>query len=85
MEFQFKISVWEEIIVPENKEQEILQAIKDGKITCSNDVYGYCVSHDIQFEVLSDTEEQITPNNNNGESTIYVMDNEDETIYENGK
>jgi len=41
MDFDFKITTWERVNVPQEKEQEILEAIKAGEITSSNDIFYY--------------------------------------------
>jgi len=86
MDFDFKITAWERVNVNEEDEGKVLQAIKDGKIKSSNDVYeflGY-QTKGIDCHKIDDTEEQMTLERNNGYTTIDVIDDEGDSIWQNG-
>jgi len=90
MDFDFKITTWERVNVSEEHEQKVLQAIKEGKITSSNDVFDFLADkmdfRYINFRCikLSETDEQMTVEENGGCSTIEVIDNGEE-IFNNTK
>ena len=82
MDFDFKITTWERATVPKEKEQEVLQAIKEGKIFESSDIWGIC--EDLVILPLDNiTSEPISVRDNDGCATIEVLDDDGETIYEN--
>jgi hypothetical protein len=82
MDFDFKITTWERITVPEEHEQKILEKIKSGEITTSNDIFD--LFEDSQMNILSEVEEQMSVEENGGCSTIEVFDGT-KRIYQNGK
>ena len=41
MKFDFKITTWERVTVREENEQEVLQAIKEGKIESAQDIFDF--------------------------------------------
>jgi hypothetical protein len=87
MDFDFKITTWERVNVSEEHEQEVLQAIKEGKITSANDVFDFLADKgDMNIECikLTETDEQMTVEENGGCSTIEVIDNGKE-IFNNEK
>jgi hypothetical protein len=81
MKFEFKITTWERVEVPEEKEQEILQLIKEGKITSSNEIFDHCP--EASFEIIPEVEEQMTPEENGDEATIEVSEG-NEFLFDNG-
>lgn len=87
MDFDFKITTWERVNVSEEHEQEVLQAIKEGKITSANDIFCFLAGkEDVNIECikLTDVEEQMTVEENGGCSTIEVIDNGKE-VFNNKK
>jgi 23S rRNA G2445 N2-methylase RlmL len=82
MQFDFKVTAWERVNVDEKDEQKILQLIKEGKINSSADIFNHCDS--ASFEMIAETEEQMSVEENGGSSTIEVLDGQ-ETIYTNEK
>ena len=89
MKFDFKITTWERVTVPEELEDKVHQAIKDGRITSSNSLYdfleeeGHCV--DAEYSIIDEVEEQMTVEGNGGASTIEVLDDNSKTIWANGE
>ena len=39
MQFDFKVTTWERVVVDPECEQEIYDAIKSGEITCQEDIF----------------------------------------------
>ena len=86
MKFDFKITTWERVTVREENEQEVLQAIKEGKIESAQDIFDFLADKgdmNIECEKLSDVDEQMSVEDNDGASTIEVVDN-GKTIFSNG-
>jgi hypothetical protein len=83
MDFDFKVTTWERIRVPKEKEQEVLKAIEDGKVTCANDIYGICDDAELH-EIDGLASEQMSIEENDGQSTIEVEE-DGETLYQNGE
>jgi len=86
MKFDFKITTWERVTVREENEQEVLQAIKNGKIESANDIYDFLADKgdmNIEYEKLTDVDEQMSVEDNDGASTIEVVD-AGKTIFSNG-
>ena len=86
MNFDFKITTWERVRVPEEYEQEILKAIEDGKIDSAEDILDYLETknnYDFSYSKLDNADEQMTVEENGGNTTIEVMEN-GEVIYQNG-
>lgn len=78
MEFDFKITTWERVTVDPEKEEDVLQAIIDGKITTSTEIYNFLADQgdmNVDIQKLYDTDEQMSLNDNEGFSTIEVYDN----------
>ena len=86
MKFDFKITTWERVTVREENEQEVLQAIKEGKIESAQDIFDFLADKgdmNIECEKLTDVDEQMSVEDNDGASTIGVVDN-GKTIFSNG-
>ena len=80
MDFDFKITVWERVTVPEDMEQTILDKIKNGEIQNSCDIKD--LVPEAVVDLLHDTESQMLPEENDNLCTIDVMEN-GESIYQN--
>ena len=80
MDFDFKVTTWERITVPQEHEAEVLQAIKDGEITCASDVWDFV---DADLNWVDVPSEQLSVEDIDGEATIEVIDNGGITIFEN--
>ena len=81
MDFDFKVTTWKRVTVSEEHEQQVLDAIKGGSVTCANDIFGIVSS--AECKKLDDADEQMTIEDNMGASTIEVL-NDSDTIFENG-
>ena len=83
MQFDFKVTTWERITVDQEDEQKVLEAIKDGSVTSANDIFNLCDNAD--YNVLSDTSEQMTVEKNGYSFTIEVITNDGSIIFTNEK
>lgn len=84
MKFDFKITTWERVEVPTEHEEKVLEAIKNGTITSSQDVFDLLEDDTdmIDCNVILETEEQMSVEDNGGNSTIEVLDGT-ETVWKN--
>ena len=79
----FKVTVWERVFVDDDKLDSVIARIKDGTITSSNDLFS-CLDDDCVYEgTIDDTMEPMTPQENDNQSTIEVLNDEGETIFTN--
>jgi hypothetical protein len=89
MFFDFKITTWERITVPEEHEAAILEKIKSGEITTGNDLYAAMDEIDtdelVCRDVLHETEDSMTPEENGGCATIEILDDKRDKIWSNEK
>ena len=87
MDFDFKVTTWERVTVANKEdEQKVLEAIKNGIVTSSNDIFDlFYDSSNISCEIIDDTTTKMTIEENGGSSTIEVIDADGSTIFSNGK
>jgi len=84
MHVDFKITAWERVFIPEGHEQEILDKIKSGEIDSANGVFE--TDLDCPIERLTETDEQMTPEENGGQCTLEVYKGTStNSIYKNGR
>lgn len=83
MHVDFKITTWERIEIPEEHQSEVLDKIKKGIISIPQDVCEE-IGHD-ETEMLNDYKEEITIEENDGQRTIEVYDDNYQLIHQNGK
>jgi len=83
MDFDFKVTTWERITVPQEHEARVLKGIEDGEITCASDVWDICDDADLEY--VDVPSEQMSVEENGGEATIEVIDNGGITIFQNNK
>lgn len=83
MKTLFKITTWEIYQIPEELKEDVLIALKTGQITNGNELYEFIVTQSkdesCNWEVDSELNEYITPQENGGFSTIEVTDNSNVT------
>ena len=87
MKIDIKITAWERVEVPEELEAEVLAAIKDEKLMTTEDILKFCEDSGLgeaDWELLVESEEYMTVDDNGGASTIEVLEGTD-YIYVNGK
>jgi len=86
MQFDFKVTSWQRITVPQEQEEKVLDAIKRGDINTASDVYNFLADEgNVSSENLLETETEITLEDNGGFSTIEVIGDEGESLFKNGK
>lgn len=88
MQFDFKITTWQRVSVSKENENKVLDAIKTGELNTASDVFNFLAElgdHNVSVENLLDTETEMTLEDNQGWSTISVIDEEGQSIFENGK
>ena len=78
MEIHYKTTMWCKIILDENKisKEEVLQKLNEGQLPSE---IGFDEDINSQWEVIYDSEEYISPIENDGQSTIELME------YQEGK
>ena len=78
MEIHYKTTMWCKIILDETKisKEEVLQKLNEGQLPSE---IGFDDDINSEWMIIDDTEEFITPAENDGESTIELME------YQNGK
>lgn len=84
MQFDFKVTTWERITVDQEDEHKVLEAIKNGTVTSSNDIFDLlCDSGNISCEILNDATTPMSLESNGGFSTIEVIDEDGAAIFSN--
>lgn len=78
MEIHYKTTMWCKIILDDTKisKEEVLQKLNKGYLPLE---IGFDEDINSEWEVIEDTEEFITPSENDGQSTIELME------YQSGK
>ena len=73
MEIHYKTTMWCKIILDEDKisKEEVLQKLNEGYLPSE---IGFDKDINSQWEIIDDTEEFITPAENDGQSTIELME-----------
>ncbi len=77
MNLDNKITTWERIHFPSGKEEEILKKFKTGEITTVNELttqYDNC-----DFSIVMNASEDITVEENDGQSTMEIFQNKRDT------
>ena len=85
MHVDFKITTWERVEIPEDNKAEVLEAIKSGKVSTANDIFDQFPNLDISCNKMDDVDEQMSPEENGGSSTIEVFEEKGaDDIWSNG-
>ena len=72
MEIHYKSTVWNKITIPDEIDKEdIIKQLNEGILPTELDLDN---NFDSEYEVIYETEEFITPEENDGQSTIELMD-----------
>lgn len=81
-QIDFKVTAWERVTIDDDKLEEVIAKIKSGEISTANDlVEAY---EDSYYEgVMAETTEQMTPEENDYQSTIEVLNDDSETVFTN--
>lgn len=69
----FKVTTWERVVIHDKKDfKRVLSEFKEGRIENNEDVYG--LTPHTHFERLDDVVEEMTVAENDGNSTIEIME-----------
>jgi len=79
----FKCTMWERVLIPDDLEEEFLQKIKDGNIETAEDCFTNLSSDDLQCDPLSNTSCPMTVEDNEGNCVIEIYTNSNEFLYDN--
>jgi hypothetical protein len=77
----FKITSWERVQVSDDKVEEIISKIKSGEISSSEDLIELTINSEY-LGIIDDTTEQMTIEENDGQSTIEILV-DTETVFTN--
>lgn len=83
MYIDFKITTWERVEIPEEREEEVLAKIKSGEVECSNDLWSMDMNMDLTYETLDDCSVQMTSKENSLAATIEVFKEKGEPLWDN--
>jgi hypothetical protein len=85
MYIDFKITTWERVKIPSEKEKEVIERIKSIELESSSDLFDFIKDFDGEYEILDDTSVQMTLKQNSSEPTIEVfMEEGSEPDWDNG-
>ena len=82
----FKITIWERVYFDDVDIEKVSEKIKNGMVSSSEDMFTEFedrVAHD--SEILLETAGQMTPEENDNQSTIELYNSDGETIHTNEK
>lgn len=79
----FKITSWERCIIHKKDAETVLEALKNGDITDAASLYEF--ADPLDWETLDDVSEQMTVDENDGNATIEVYDENRDIIWDNSK
>ena len=89
MKFDFKITTWERVEVPTHLEDLVCDAIKKGVVDSSNSLHDFLSEngHDVdtEYSIIQEVEEQMSVEENGGSSTIEVLGDDGNNIWQNGE
>lgn len=85
MYVDFKITCWERVTIPEDRKEEIEGKIKDGTIETANDLVEYLDEDGVYEGMVEETEATMTPEDNDGFSTIEMGEKGKGTFFGNAK
>lgn len=74
MHIDFKVTCWERVEIPKEHEEKVKQALKEGKINSANDVFNLDYDMSLDCDMLLDTSEQLSIEENGGYSTVEVWE-----------
>ena len=83
MDVDFKIITWQRVTIPEYAEETVLRKLKEGQITTIEEIFE--IAADSYMENLEEVETYMTVKENEGYSTIEVLNEEGETIWDNSE
>ena len=84
MQVDFKITTWERVEIPQEYQDQVIEALKSGEVSTAEDLIQLLAEATYEG-VIAETDEQMTPEDNGGCSTIDVLDEEGNTIWKNAE
>lgn len=92
MTIYFKVSIWGSVEIPDHLKEEAQALLDAGEITTSQDIWNHFeydpfgVEEDLRWETDVNTENQLSPEKNDGYATVLCQDDETKLYtYANGK
>jgi hypothetical protein len=81
----FKVTLWEGVEIPDEHLNEVLAALENGEIKTSNDLVEFVddLGGHSEYEIIAESETQLTIEENGGDATIEVIGDNYETIWVN--
>lgn len=80
----FKVTIWERVHFDDNRLDEVKEKIENGSVACSTDMFTEFedrVAYD--SELLNETAEQLSPKENDNQSTIELFNSNCDIICTN--
>lgn len=76
MHIDFKITTWERVEVEEEFQEAVREAVKSGKINSADELFDFIteLGGDPRCDKLDDVDEQMTPEENGGASTVEMFE-----------
>jgi len=88
MRVHFKVTAWESVSLDDDYKEEVLEKLKSGEIKSANGLVEFLDSKgsDPTYEMIPESEQQLTIEENDGYSTIEAVDDDysSVTLWENG-
>ena len=78
----FKITAWERVSIDDSDLPKVLEKLKSGEISTSNELFDFLGDGCFYGGVIDDTTEQMSTSENDNQSTIEVI-KDTETVYTN--
>lgn len=88
MFIDFKTTIWDRIYindtVPQSIKEQLIKLVKDKEIIDANQCYGFYPDIDDSYELLNDTQEPMSLEDNDGCNTVELYDDNNNLIWGNG-
>jgi hypothetical protein len=78
MHIDIKETIWTRYYITDKTEKQVKEALEEG-------LYPWDISEDVETDIMFDTSEVMSLEENNGNSTIEFYNEKGEIIYQNGK
>lgn len=79
----FKITTWERIELKDSQVEQVEKLIKEGKVSSASDMWSYF--NEISCFKLSEVDEPMTVEENQGNPTVELFDADGNTVCDNTK
>ena len=83
----FRVKIWGRITFEDKYKDEVAKAFERGEITSANELAVYLEDRNIGWssEFIYETEEEMTVEENSGDSTVEIWEEGGKTLFKNGK